>query len=333
MSLSYVLHQLEERSRKFLYMQYSRSHLINPTSGTYHVCSRCVRKSFLFGIDAQTGKDFSHRRKWIEQLITELSQLFTISVYAYAIMSNHYHLVLNVEHEDLSDEVVADRWLRLCQGREALREREDGLALQKVALLADPLRLEEIRARLSSISWFMRFINEPLARMANREDECTGRFWEGRFKSQALLDEASILACMVYVDLNPVRAGMSQSLDECEFTSIKRRLEETSVDDPMTALGEQAVIPSISAITLDNYLELVFWTQDSQSALRRGLNTRVSRCLTRSHTNKDSWFMDHLPKPETWQRAIGSRENLMVYAASINQKWIRRRARIPPPTY
>ncbi|MDA7775491.1 acyltransferase, partial [Pseudomonadales bacterium] len=98
--------------------------------------------------------------------------------------------------------------------------------------------------------------------MANREDECTGRFWEGRFRSQALLDEASILACMVYVDLNPVRAGMSQSLDECEFTSIKRRLEETSVDDPMTALGKQAVIPSISAITLDNYLELVFWTQD-----------------------------------------------------------------------
>lgn len=259
--------------------------------------------------------------------------MFTISVYAYAIMSNHYHLVLNVECEDLSDEVVADRWLQLCPGREALREREDGLALQKVALLADPLRLEVIRARLSSISWFMRFINEPLARMANREDECTGRFWEGRFRSQALLDEASILACMVYVDLNPVRAGMSQSLDECEFTSIKRRLEETSVDDPMTALGKQTVIPSISAITLDNYLELVFWTQDSQSALRSGLNARVSRCLTRSHTNKDSWFMDHLPKPETWQRAVGSRENLTVYAASLNQKWIRRRARIRVPTY
>ena len=314
-------------------MRYSRSHLIDPSSGTYHVYSRCVRKSFLFCIDAQTGKDFSHRRKWIEQRITELSQLFTISVYAYAIMSNHYHLVLNVEHEDLSDEAIADRWLQLCPGREALREREDGLDLQKVALLADPLRLEVIRARLSSISWFMRFINEPLARMANREDECTGRFWEGRFRSQALLDEASILACMVYVDLNPVRAGMSQSLDESEFTSIKRRLEETSVDDPMTALGKQCAIPSISEITLDNYLELVFWTQDSQSALRRGLNARVSRCLTRSHTNKDSWFMDHLPEPETWQRAVGSRENLTVYAASLNQKWIRRRARIQLPTY
>ena len=333
MSFSHALYYLKRRSGKFLYMKYSRSHLIDPSSGTYHVCSRCVRKSFLFGIDAQTGKDFSHRRKWIEQRITELSQLFTISVYAYAIMSNHYHLVLNVEHEDLSDEVVADRWLQLCPGREALREREDGLDLQKVALLADPLRLEVIRARLSSISWFMRFINEPLARMANREDECTGRFWEGRFRSQALLDEASILACMVYVDLNPVRAGMSQSLDECEFTSIKRRLEETSVDDPMTALGKHCVIPSISEITLDNYLELVVWTQDSQSALGRGLNARVSRCLTHSHTNKDSWFMDHLPKPETWQRAVGSRENLTVYAASLNQKWIRRRARIRLPTY
>ena len=313
-------------------MRYKRSHLINPNGGTYHVCSRCVRKSFLFGVDAQTGRDFSHRRVWIERRIAELGKLFSISVYAYAIMSNHYHLVLNVEQGDLSDDEAADRWLRLCPGRVAVRNRDGGLELQKTALLSDPLRLQIVKARLSSISWFMRFINEPLARMANREDDCSGRFWEGRFKSQALLDEASILACMVYVDLNPVRAGMSRSLDGSEFTSIKRRLEEASADNLMTVVGERRVIPSVSPITLDNYLELIFWTQDNQSAQRRCLPARVLQCLRHNHTNQDSWFADHLPKPETWQRAVGSSQSLTVYAASLNQKWIRRRARMRLPT-
>jgi hypothetical protein len=179
-------------------------HLINPDGGTYLVCSRFVRGAFLFGVDETTGKGFSHRRDWIENRILALSKIFTISVYAYAVRRNHYYIVLRMDVITLSDKQVADRWLQLSPGRKVNNRIVDALSARRSALLGDEIRLAEVRSRLRSLSWFMRFINEPLARFANKEDDCTGRFWEGRFKSHVLLDEASVPAGMVYVDLNPV---------------------------------------------------------------------------------------------------------------------------------
>jgi REP element-mobilizing transposase RayT len=84
--------------------------------------------------------------------------------------------------------------------------------------------VETYRSRLMDISWFMRLLNESVARQANQEDNCTGRFWEGRFKSQALLDEAALAACMAYVDLNPVRANIAQTPECSDYTSVKQRV-------------------------------------------------------------------------------------------------------------
>lgn len=142
-------------------------------------------------------------------------------------MSNHYHLVLHVNREaaaEWSEKEVIRRWTALfpANGRliETLYRNRSSKAAQKQL----QGRVESWRERLSDISWFMRCLNESLARRANREDECTGRFWEGRFKSQALLDEKALVTCMAYVDLNPVRAGMTDALDSSDFTSIQERL-------------------------------------------------------------------------------------------------------------
>jgi len=308
-------------------MTYPRSHLIDPDGGTYHVCSRCVRRAFLFGKDTRTGKDFSHRREWIENRILELSDIFTVSVYAYAVMSNHYHIVLRVESFDLSDEEVADRWLKLCPGRKVTKNTADVQMVRKATILNDGAMLEMLRARLGSLSWLMRFINEPLARLANKEDHCKGRFWEGRFKSQALLDEASVLACMVYVDLNPVRAKMADTLEDSDFTSIQSRCDNDDKQAPLAALNQTASksVP-FSKTTLGEYINLIKWTGVQQSHFRRGPQFNVSDCLKNNHTNMAHWFADHMPLPGTWQRAMGSGEALGEYAVSIQQCWIRRRS-------
>jgi len=142
-------------------------------------------------------------------------------------MSNHYHLVLHIDTERAeswdADEVIK-RWTALFPANGKLIETLRLNATSKVALKELDQRVELWRERLQDISWFMRCLNETIARQANREDECTGRFWEGRFKSQALLDEKALVTCMAYVDLNPVRAGVTDTLEGSDFTSIQERL-------------------------------------------------------------------------------------------------------------
>ena len=163
----------------------------------YHCISRCVRRQYLCGFDAQTGRDLSHRRNWIRTRIFELSEVFAIDVCAYAVMSNHCHLVLSVDQSralSWDDREVARRWMKLFGGMALLRSFAAGEKLSEAQLDAVALKVAEYRKRLFDISWFMRCLNEPIARMANAEDNATGRFWEGRFKSQALLDEAALIA-------------------------------------------------------------------------------------------------------------------------------------------
>jgi REP element-mobilizing transposase RayT len=161
----------------------------------YHVVSRCVRRAFLCGQDHASGQNYEHRRGWIEARLRQLAGVFAIDIAAYAVMSNHYHIVLKVDQPravDWSDDEVLERWTRLFSGPLLVQRylNADTRAQMGEAELDAVARwAETYRQRLADLSWFMRVLNEAIARQANAEDGVTGRFWEGRFKSQALLDE------------------------------------------------------------------------------------------------------------------------------------------------
>ena len=148
---------------------------------------------------------------------------------------------------------------------------------------------ETYRARLHDLSWFMRVLNESLARQANAEDDCTGRFWEGRFKSQELLDEQALLSAMAYVDLNPVRAGMAETPETSDYTSIQERLGRAPAlpaslpqasQAPQAQQAPQAPLMPFDAtgrtawavpFALEDYVALVEWTGRAVHPQKRGL--------------------------------------------------------------
>ncbi len=167
----------------------------------------------------------------VQDKLKALASVYAIDILNYAILSNHVHLVIRNRPDVVAkwtERELAVRWLRVCPGKRLELEHLGKPTKQQIkALLANKTQMREIRMRMSDISWFMRSFAEPIARMANKEDECTGHFWEGRFKAQRIVDEAGLLTCAMYVDLNPIRAAMAESVMNYKHTSAYDRIEGT----------------------------------------------------------------------------------------------------------
>lgn len=215
----------------------------------YHCISRCVRRAFLCGDDPVSGRNFDHRKGWLAEKMLELSAIFAVDVCSYAVLSNHFHQVVRVDRERAlawDDADVERRMARLFPAAVANARNLPPRARQRC--------VAEWRTRLWSVSWYMRCLNESIARRANREDRCSGRFWEGRFKSQALLDVGALLTCMAYVDLNPIRAGMAASLEDSAFTSIRQRLCAAAMPSAPDATALRApLLPFADEFNTDPY--------------------------------------------------------------------------------
>ena len=280
-----------------------RSQLISLEDTPYYHCiSRCVRRAFLCGNDRYTGKNFDHRKPWLVERIRLLGEVFAIDIAAYAIMSNHYHLVLHVDQKrsaDWSDDEVIARWLKLYKGPPLIHRylKKEPLLPVEMQVVADIIN--QWRVRLSSISWFMSNLNEYIAREANKEDNCRGRFWESRFVSQALLDETALLSCMAYVDLNPVRAGIINSLEASDFTSIQariRQIRQQAVDDTPALMAfieaeyQDKPWPTLP-FNLKDYIDLVDWTGRAIREDKRGhIPTTAPPILEQFNLTDEQWL-------------------------------------------
>jgi len=291
----------------------------------YHCIARCVRRAFLCGSDPITGFDFEHRRQWIVDRIQHLSSVFAIHICAYAVMSNHYHLVVKIhasEAESWSEREVARRWLMVFSGNDRIKRWLKGESLLQVERNRISKDLSLWRMRLGDLSWFMRCLNEPIARLANHEDGCTGRFWEGRFKSQALLDERAVLACMAYVDLNPIRAAIAGTPEESDYTSIQRRIDAPGHHNlyPTGAVDQSSdTLP----FSINDYLEFVDWAgRGIQRGKLGSIDPELPPILERMHMDAAP-VMDYLGKKEdnAWH-AIGPVSAIKAMAQSLGMKFL-----------
>ncbi|NKI36317.1 transposase [Wenzhouxiangella sp. XN79A] len=321
----------------------------------YHVVSRCVRRQFLCGLDPLTGRDYSGRKQEIKDRLALLSEVFAVDVCAYAILSNHYHLVLHVDPERAmawDDLELARRWTRLFRGPAVVRAFANGQSLTEAQEKVARKHLAEYRNRLGSLSWFMKCLNEPIARQANAEDNVTGHFWQSRFYSQALLDEAAVLGIMAYVDLNPIRASIAETPETSDYTSVQQRIEEwqqrkaarsedpvpasenqpndcDSLDETIVQLlrfsddaeaGDGPVIPS----STEDYLELVDWSGRAIIQGKSGsIPGELPPILRRLNMNPEK-YLAFVRKPKSgFANALGALDKLKEFARHFDKRFLR----------
>jgi REP element-mobilizing transposase RayT len=300
----------------------------------YHCICRCVRRAFLCGEDEFSGQSYEHRRQWIVERLAYLTKVFAIEVASYAVMSNHYHLVLRVDKkaaEGWSETEIIRRWKKLCKIPEVITLYRKNPDMPGVDFVAQDL-IETWRQRLMDISWLMRFLNEYLARKANAEDGCKGRFWEGRFKSQPLLDEAAVITAMSYVDLNPIRAKMAKTPEKSDYTSVQQRIQELrgkTVDNsvPLITLSasSQQRHSNSFAFSLEDYLQLVDWAGRAILKNKRGyIDANQQPILQRLNINAEG-FIELMQKQDDLSQlsVMGSTTALSHYVERLEKKFVR----------
>jgi len=297
----------------------------------YHCTTRCVRQSFLCGKDKATGIDYEHRRQWIVDRMHSLCEAFAIDLCAYAVMHNHLHVVLYVakgRSDSWSMDEVLLRWRKFYKCP-AIIQRYLSVADKSVLHDEEIQEIHKIaavyRQRLQSISWFMRMLNEYIARKANKEDDCTGYFWERRFRSQAILDERALAAVMAYVDLNPIRAGIAETPTTSDFTSIKYRLNAERVGKTPKYLAlfkgqsERSSHCHTLPFTLREYVALLNQTRKMSRKPMPYLRSQKSYVVTHSlKTSLSAWQLLSSQFEDIFKCSAGTPSAIRHFANACN---------------
>lgn len=346
--------------------------------GAYHCYSRCVRRAFLCGRDDYSGNNYDHRKDWLETRLEFLASCMAIDLLAVAILDNHFHVIVRNRPElaeQWSDHEVARRWLTLCPGtREKKRKRDKSdtpnePSREKIdELLADKTKIGKVRERLSSISWMMKLLKEKIARIANEEDNVRGHFFEGRFRSTRLLDMFALVAAVMYVELNPIRAGTATTPEASQHASVSKRIrarqaqqrpsEDRHTDSKApSASGDAALAAAWLApvdldapppdgnqadrgrrasdrgfleMTLDQFLTLLDWSGRQLRTDKRGaIPADLAPILQRLEVDVDFWLLNVERFGHLYSTAAGKFTTLVNYARDCGRRWLRGQA---PPT-
>ncbi len=283
-----------------------RKDIVTPgEEGIYHCVSRCVRRAFLCGNDPYTGQSFEHRKTWVLARMRRLSNSFAIDVVTCAIMSNHHHLCVRTRPDlvnILTDRQVAERWLRALPRR--FDEDWESLEIDEFEvdrLVKDRDYMDVLRARLADLSWFMRFLNEYIARRANAEDNVTGHFFESRFKCTGLLGPEAVLAGAAYVDLNLIRALLAESPETSQFTGAHERIQARQGVAKIMGLAEARRLGPDLAPARGRLNEAQ--TEEIRSAFRA--------------RTRDRWLCPLDSRDNSGQQQVGSRRG--VFPLSVDQ--------------
>lgn len=300
-------------------MTVARSQLVDlEITRYYHCISRCVRRAFL------CGDGFEHRKAWIEERLELLAGNFAVSVCGFSIMDNHLHVLCRLEPgiaESWTDEEVVRRWIAVYPPRTLDVDDPKVVQMWIDHECKDAAKVVRYRKRLQDLGWFMKALKEPLARMANKEDDCKGTFWESRYKSIAILDDEALLATCAYIDLNPFAAGIAATPEKSPHTSVKQRVEHAresgAIGKVRQAAGKSVAGAKIEGdfeqshwlcplqdvrraakgrragmmpgLSLASYLELVDWTARLWRQGKARMSTEVAGIMERLGTSAEFW--------------------------------------------
>ena len=250
-------------------MTAARSQLVDVSITRYYHCiSRCVRRASL------CGEESEHRKQWIEDRLETLAGCFAMSVCGFAVMDSHMHVLVRLDVDEAgpwSAEEIIRRWSVAYPPKTSVGEKIEITQTWIDQQVKDKKRVELLRERLAGLSWFMKALREPLARLANKEDNCRGTFWESRYKSIAILDEGALLATSAYIDLNPVAAGIAAAPETSRYTSIRCRVRHAKARGKLADL-KAAELGSVAGSRAAGNAEEDLWLCPVEDRRRQGSN-------------------------------------------------------------
>lgn len=290
----------------------------------YHVTHSCARRSFLCGVDPATGENKDHRRDQLEKRLRYLASVFAIDIVEHGIEHNHYHFNAHINSKQASqwtDWEVVNQWLGAYKASAHPKVRKWHQDPENVTK-TDQIQatIDYWRSELTSLSRFMAKLNQPIAAMANAEDDMTGcSFWERRCDIQPLFDTADIAATMTYDALNSVRAGIAATPEQSKHTGFRERIQQalTSTADLMAGMPEftesdrlarynielKPLMPLLDgdnvdedwglALSWEAYQELVYWSGRARHPEKRGYiaeQAEVPEVLNELGINREQWL-------------------------------------------